>query len=98
MLGALADERVDFVLIGGVAVAVHGFVRATDDADIVPAPDRDNLDRLVNRLIREEARLALAPSTWPISSSSSEKSEETDRPPTVWTTRSPPPRSTARAG
>ena len=42
-------------------MAAHGFVRATEDVDIVPAPDRDNLDRLVNRLLREDARLTLAP-------------------------------------
>lgn len=61
VLAALVDERVDFVLIGGLAVAVHGFVRATQDVDIVPAPDRANLDRLANRLVLVGARLTLAP-------------------------------------
>jgi hypothetical protein len=65
LLRALAGERVQFVVIGGVAVAVHGFVRATEDVDIVPDPDRENLDRLVNRLIREDARLTLAPERAP---------------------------------
>lgn len=49
------------MVIGGMAVAVHGFVRATEDVDIVPAPERENLDRLLNRLVREDARLTLAP-------------------------------------
>ena len=35
-------------MIGGVAVAFHAFVRATKDADIVPAPYPGNLDRLWN--------------------------------------------------
>ena len=61
VLRALLDGDVEFVVIGGVAVAVHGFVRATEDVDLVPAPDRENLDRLVNRLVREDAHLTLAP-------------------------------------
>lgn len=65
ILRALHQERVEFVVIGGMAMAVHGFVRATEDIDIVPDPRRDNLDRLVNRLIREQARLTLAPERGP---------------------------------
>jgi len=65
LLGAFVDEGVDFVLIGGVAVAVHGFVHATEDVVVVPAPDRENLDRLVNRLLQEDARLTLAPQRAP---------------------------------
>jgi hypothetical protein len=65
LLRALVDERVEFVLIGGLAVAAHGFVRATEDLDLVPAPDRDNLDRLLNRLVREDARLTLVPDRVP---------------------------------
>lgn len=42
----LADEGVESVVIGGVAVAVHVFVRATEDVDLVPNPERENLDRL----------------------------------------------------
>lgn len=55
----------DFVVIGGLAVAVHGFVRATEDVDLVPGPDRGNLDRLVNRLVSLGARLTLAPDRAP---------------------------------
>jgi len=46
ILRALSDGRVQFVLIGGVAVGMHGAVRATKDVDIVPSPDRENLERL----------------------------------------------------
>jgi hypothetical protein len=65
LLRALVDEGVEFVLIGGLAVATHGFVRATEHIDVVPAPQRENLDRLLNRLLREGARLSLAPTACP---------------------------------
>lgn len=42
--------EVDFVVIGGIAVARHGFVRATKDVDVVPDPARDNLDQLFRAL------------------------------------------------
>ena len=37
LIAALADAGVEYVLIGGLAVAAHGFPRATKDVDIVPA-------------------------------------------------------------
>lgn len=46
ILRALGSGGVDFVLIGGVAVGMHGAVRATKDVDIVPGPGRENLERL----------------------------------------------------
>jgi len=65
VLRALSEDGVEFVLIGGLAVAVHGLVRATEDVDLVPAPHPQNLDRLVNRLLRQGARLTLAPERTP---------------------------------
>jgi hypothetical protein len=50
LLLALSDARVDFIVIGGVAVGVHGFVRATRDLDIVPDPAAANLARLARVL------------------------------------------------
>jgi uncharacterized nucleotidyltransferase DUF6036 len=50
LLGTLADRGVEFVLIGGLAVNVHGVIRATADADLVPDPDRANLERLSGTL------------------------------------------------
>jgi len=46
LVGALHAARVDYVVIGGFAVAAHGFVRATKDLDIVPSGDVGNLERL----------------------------------------------------
>jgi hypothetical protein len=52
LVAALDDAGVDYVLIGGLAVAAHGFPRATKDLDIVPAPDSANLERLAALLRR----------------------------------------------
>jgi hypothetical protein len=60
LLAALQDGQVRFVVIGGVAVAAHGYLRATEDLDIVPDPDRENLRRLSNVLVMLEATLPLA--------------------------------------
>lgn len=50
IIDRLGEARVDYIVIGGVAVGFHGYVRATKDLDIVPAPDRQNLERLVGVL------------------------------------------------
>lgn len=52
LLERLAEAGVDFIVIGGVAVGFHGYVRATKDLDVVPAPDAENLERLT-RVLRE---------------------------------------------
>ena len=41
ILNHLHDSHVDFVIVGGVAAALHGSTRATFDLDVVPslAPD-----------------------------------------------------------
>jgi hypothetical protein len=50
LLGVLHRHGVEFVVIGGYALAPHGYVRATKDIDIVPSPDGDNLARLAEAL------------------------------------------------
>jgi hypothetical protein len=52
LLLALGEAHVRFVVIGGIAVGVHGYVRATKDLDIVPEPEFENLTRL-SSLLRE---------------------------------------------
>jgi hypothetical protein len=37
-------------VIGGVAVGAHGYVRGTEDLDLVPDPDPENLQRLTKAL------------------------------------------------
>ncbi len=53
----LDEACVEYIVIGGVAVGFHGYVRATKDLDIVPAPDRRNLERLVAALRSLDAEL-----------------------------------------
>lgn len=60
LVAALHAAGVRHVVIGGVAVAAHGFLRGTADVDLVPAPDADNLLALGNALVRLDARLPLA--------------------------------------
>lgn len=50
ILERLDEAGVEYIVIGGVAVGFHGYVRATKDLDVVPAPDRPNLERLVGAL------------------------------------------------
>lgn len=56
LMEALVAGGVRFVLIGGLAVGVHGVVRATRDMDIVPDPDLPNLERLAAALRELDAR------------------------------------------
>lgn len=56
ILRALLDHEVDFVVIGSLAVAAHGYVRATKDVDVVPRPDRTNRRRLYAALRTLAAR------------------------------------------
>ena len=48
ILRALADTGVQFVLVGGFAVQLHGFVRATLDLDLVLAMDDANLSKFID--------------------------------------------------
>ena len=61
LIKALVDEEIDFVVIGGIAVAAHSVVRATEDVDLVPDPETANLDRLLDVLVRLNAHLTLDP-------------------------------------
>ena len=56
LLEALVESRVRFILVGGLAVAAHGVVRATRDMDIVPDPEPANLGRLAAVLGELDAR------------------------------------------
>ena len=46
----LADHKVEFILIGGVAATVHGSSRLTQDLDIVYRRSAENVERLVEAL------------------------------------------------
>ena len=57
ILDELARHEVDFVLVGGLAVQTHGGARMTNDVDVIPAPDPENLSRLAEALRALEARV-----------------------------------------
>lgn len=56
LIAVLVANEVDFIVIGGYAVAAHGFVRATKDIDVCPSPGDDNLRRLAAALAELEAK------------------------------------------
>ena len=58
LLKVLRDQGVEFVVIGGFAVILHGVERATKDVDVVPEQSRENLARLWDALVELEARPA----------------------------------------
>jgi hypothetical protein len=60
MLRLLLDHSVQFIVIGGFSLSVHGIVRATKDVDIVPEPSRANLRRLGRALSDLDAEPLLA--------------------------------------
>jgi predicted nucleotidyltransferase len=55
ILRILFAHRVDFVVVGGIAVMVHGYLRNTKDLDIVVRPGTLNLSRLSEALAELEA-------------------------------------------
>lgn len=53
----LGRHGVRYVLIGATAARLQGFARVTADADISPARDVDNINRLANALRELKARI-----------------------------------------
>lgn len=48
LIKMLEDASVDYVLVGGLAVALHGYQRVTMDVDVVLALDEANLRRFIS--------------------------------------------------
>ena len=46
----LDAHKVEYVVIGGIAVQVYGHVRMTNDVDLIPSPTPQNLERLATAL------------------------------------------------
>lgn len=57
VLAALQRHHVKYVLIGGLAATLHGSPVTTQDADICPDRDAENLDRLAAALRELHARI-----------------------------------------
>lgn len=50
LLQMLSTAGVKFIVIGGVACALNGYVRATDDVDIIVETSRKNIELLIKSL------------------------------------------------
>ena len=50
LLADLSRHEIDYILVGGLAVTLCGYVRATIDVDILIRVDDQNVDRLLQRL------------------------------------------------
>jgi hypothetical protein len=53
----LDAHKVEYVVIGGIAVQVYGHVRMTNDIDLIPSPTPQNLERLAAALRDLEAHI-----------------------------------------
>lgn len=61
VLQSLHTHGVDFLLFGSAAMLFYGFVRATEDVDLVVNPEPRNLHRIHDWLVSIDAHLALNP-------------------------------------
>lgn len=52
ILRDLSAEKVEFLLVGAYAMAVHGYPRATGDLDIWVMPSRENAEAVLRALAR----------------------------------------------
>ena len=50
LLARFRDEAVEYVLIGGQAVRLNGYVRATEDIDVLVRASRENGERIIRAL------------------------------------------------
>jgi hypothetical protein len=57
IFAVLDTHKVEYIVIGGIAVQVYGHVRMTNDVDLIPSPTPQNLKRLATALKKLEARV-----------------------------------------
>ena len=50
LLARFGEEKVEYVLVGGQAVRLNGFLRATEDIDVLLRPTRANGERVMRAL------------------------------------------------
>ena len=50
LLARFFDEGVEYVLVGGQAVRLNGYLRATEDIDVLVQPTRDNGEKIIRAL------------------------------------------------
>jgi hypothetical protein len=57
IFAVLDAHKVEYIVIGGIAVQVYGHVRMTNDIDLIPSPTPQNLERLATALGDLDARV-----------------------------------------
>ena len=67
LLKSLNSNHVKYLLIGGYALAVHGYIRATNDLDIWVQISRENANR-IEKTLREFGFLRNSESNLAVSS------------------------------
>lgn len=80
LLAALARARVDFIVVGGLAVAVAGYPRVTEDVDLLVEASEANLHRLLGQLRRfgTGAAAELTPADFPMEEGAVRVAEDFD--------------------
>lgn len=66
VLRVLERHGVRYVVIGAVAANVHGYPLPTEDLDITPSADEENLERLAVALLDLNARLRVSGEAEPV--------------------------------
>ncbi len=61
LLRTLSEQRVEFILVGGVAAVAHGSAKLTQDVDVVYRRTEGNISRLVAAIADKEPYLRGAP-------------------------------------
>ena len=64
ILQTLFEHEVSYTVIGGLAVQAHGHTRTTQDVNLVPAPDPENVGQLADALRALGARPAGETRAW----------------------------------
>lgn len=61
LLSRFSSESVEYVLVGGQAVRLNGYLRATEDVDVLVRASRDNGERIIRALRFLESSRELDP-------------------------------------
>lgn len=61
LLARFRDQGVEYVLVGGQAVRLNGYLRATEDIDVLVKAGRENGERIIRALAFLEASKELDP-------------------------------------
>lgn len=61
LLRGLHEHNVEYLVFGALAMTFYGYVRNSEDLDIVVAPDQGNLEKVGDWLISIDAVLKLNP-------------------------------------